>query len=122
MILASKRSFNKINWPEIMKKALFLLPFLFTLTALPADSINWTAPVTISNSSQNALAPALIINSSGNGMGIWVENGTIKTSALSNGSWGSATLLSNSGAASSPQVVIDASGNATAIWVDNGII
>lgn len=101
-------------------KAISALVFYFQ--PLMADGVIWTFPSTISSIDQDASDPKVGIDSNGDVIAIWIENGFVISSSMPyNGTWTSPTTISGSGA-SAPQLVVDANGNATALWVQNGII
>lgn len=107
-------------------KSVFLLIMLFYFSAVvdaavPA-SVAWTLPTTISSPNQDASSPQVGIDSSGNVVAVWIENGFVLSSTMPvKGNWSSPTTISGSGA-SVPQLTVDSNGNATAVWVQNGII
>lgn len=106
-----------------MKRILSAL--LLSLCAnLPANDItSWTSPPeVISTSGVNASDAHVKMDSSGNVVAIWLENGTVVSkSHLLNADWGSLSTVSSSGA-SDLQLVVDPAGNATAMWVLGGVI
>jgi len=107
-----------------MRKILSILFCLVAVTQLMSENVSWSFPPdTLSTVNVSASDPRIAIDSSGNAVAVWVENGFVKSkSKLVNMSWSaSPSTLSNSGA-SSPCVVSDANGNATAVWIENGAV
>lgn len=106
-----------------MRKISFLLLISLLFIPLWADDINWLpSPVTISTLGQDSAEPRIAMDSSGNVIAIWNENGVIKSSSLPfNGSWSAISTVSNSGA-SQPQLAVDPVGNATAVWIENNLV
>src|SRR5579872_6236809 len=105
-----------------MKKLIALVFLIGFFTQITASNLSWSAPSTLSSSMVNASDPQVIVDSNGNATAAWVQNGHIQAAFQPvNGSWGSASSISNSGA-SSPRLGVDSSGNVTAVWVANGII
>jgi len=108
----------------IMKKTLFALLALISLSGNVFSDLTWSSPVSISTALVNASDPHTVIDSSGNATAVWVENNTIMSASLpSGGSWGTPVAISTIGnTASNPKLVIDASGNATALWIENTVV
>lgn len=107
-----------------MKKLLCVLFAICAVSQLMSAEINWSfPPSTLSASGINASNPSLAMDSNGNIVAVWIENGVVKSKSklVSSGWSGSSATLSGSGA-SSPRVVSDLNGNSAAIWVENGII
>lgn len=107
-----------------MKKFLFFILALCSLSAMAYSDLSWTSPSTISTAFTNASDPRVVIDSSGNVTAAWVENNVIMTSSLpSGGSWSTPASLSNVlNTASSPRLGIDSSGNVTALWIESTLI
>jgi hypothetical protein len=106
-----------------MNKLTALACVMLTCAQGMCSSLTWTTPPdTISNVSLNATDPQLAMDSSGNVVGVWVENNVVKAKTkLVSGSWSSSVTLSNTNA-SWPCVVVDSSGNATAAWIESGVV
>ncbi|MBI2742349.1 MAG: hypothetical protein HYX48_00330 [Chlamydiales bacterium] len=105
-----------------MKKSLcFALVILHCFSSLEASS--WTSPpVTISSKGQDASDPRIGIDTAGNAVAAWIENGVVISSNFSfEGSWSEPIAVSDS-QASSPSLVVDINGNATLIWIQNDLI
>lgn len=106
-----------------MKKVAFLVGVICSFSCIWGNSISWSAPVTLSNSSLvNSSDPVVSMDPSGNAAALWIENGFVLARYWSNltAIWSvNIATLSNSGA-SSPKVKCDANGNMTAIWVESG--
>lgn len=88
-----------------------------------ASNINWAFPPTVlSTSSVNASDARIAIDTNGDVVAVWLENGVVKANTKTvSGSWGTVATLSNTGA-SSPRIVSDTSGNAIAVWLESGIV
>jgi len=106
-----------------MKKVWFFFLALSVLARLQGNNINWSSPPTVLSSiSQNASDAHVAIDTNGNIVVVWVENGLVKSSSKPVGmGWTTPATLSSTGA-SSPRVVSDSSGNAGAIWLESGIV
>lgn len=105
-----------------MKKIFILFGALFFFSLLHCADITWSSTQILLSSGQNASDPQISIDSSGNAVAVWAENGfVLARSKPVSGGWGSTTTLSNSGA-SNPRLTVDPSGNATAIWVESGVV
>lgn len=87
------------------------------------NNINWSfPPVTLSSGLYEASSPHVAMDSNGNAVAVWVENGFIKTSVKRMGmGWSPITTISLVGA-SSPKIVSDLNGNFTAVWLELGIV
>jgi hypothetical protein len=106
----------------ILKRFLGIFILFFYLHPLMADNIIWTFPSAISSPNQDVSDPKVGIDSNGDVIAIWIENGFVIASSLPyNGSWSYPTTISAAGA-SSPQLAVDVNGNATAVWVENGVV
>lgn len=105
-----------------MKKLLVLFFAVCFLTKLPSQDLTWASPVTLSSTSVDSSDPRIVIDSSGNAVAAWVENGVIQANTQPvGGSWGTSVSISNSGA-SNPRLGIDSSGNVTALWIESGVV
>lgn len=107
-----------------MKRILIVFfTMMLSFSLLHCDDITWSSPpITVSSATLNASDPQIAMDSNGNAVAAWVENGLVKSSNLPvNGSWSTSATLSNSGA-SSPRIVADAAGNATAVWLEGGVL
>lgn len=63
-----------------------------------------------------------MIDASGNGTAIWLENGVVMAGSLPfGGSWSTAVAISGS-SSSLPSLGIDGSGNVTALWLQSGAV
>lgn len=89
---------------------------------------SWTAPVTISNISQESQSPALVVNGLGNAVALWVvidsvlEIRSLYSSMLpKGGSWSTPVLISatNESVVRDESVRMDDSGDIVAIWSSN---
>lgn len=103
-----------------MKKILFLLLTLCSITEVVYSDVSWTSPVAISTALTDATDPRVVIDSNNNATAVWVENNLIKSSSLpSGGSWSAPVTLSNVlNTSSTPKLGIDNSGNVTALWLE----
>lgn len=84
---------------------------------------SWTSPVDISISGQDAFAPQVSLDPSGNAVAVWANVGigtdSIQAATLPfGGSWSAQVTLSGTSAAG-PQVAVDSAGNAVAVWTIN---
>ena len=106
-----------------MKKILSVISTLILSANLMGNAIQWSSPPTsLSNTSVNSSNASVAMDSSGNIVAIWLENGAVKASAkLVSGGWGTVATLSSS-TATSPSIVCDGSGNATAVWLEGGAV
>ncbi|MES2122800.1 MAG: hypothetical protein V4492_08515 [Chlamydiota bacterium] len=106
-----------------MKKILSVISTLVLSVNLMGNVIQWSAPPTsLSNTSVNSSNASVAMDSSGNVVAVWLENGAVKASAkLISGGWGTVATLSSS-TATSPSIVCDSSGNATAVWLEGGAV
>lgn len=106
-----------------MKKSLAFFFTIFACSQLMCNDIAWSFPPTlISAASFDASDPQIAMDSSGNVVAAWVENGFVKASTkLVSGSWSTPVILSATGA-SCPRIVNSLSGNATAVWLESGIV
>jgi hypothetical protein len=107
-----------------MRKLLFTLVSVLSLSQAMSDDISWVFPSTLlSTPSANASSPQIASDANGNLVAVWVENGSVVTKSKILGmNWDpTGTVLSNS-TAIGPTVVCDPSGNATAVWLENGIV
>lgn len=104
-----------------MNKLFFLL--VVSCSMLIGADVNWAfPPATLSNTSVSSSDPQIGVDTSGNSVALWVENGLVKASSKpANMSWGTSVTLSNTGA-SVPRLAFDVSGNATAIWLESGVV
>ncbi len=105
-----------------MKQLIAVILTVFTCQVVSSD-ITWTfPPETLSTNAVNASNPELAMDSVGNLVAVWLENGVVKAKAKPyNMSWGTISTLSGSGA-SSPKVVSDPNGNAAAVWIEGTVI
>jgi hypothetical protein len=85
--------------------------------------VTWSPAIDLSASGENADAPQIDIDSSGNAIAVWSRNDGVnsiiqsRTSTDGGASWSAVEDLSASGmAAYKPQVSFDSSGNAIAVW------
>ena len=106
-----------------MKKLLCIVFSLVCSSQLICSDINWTFPPTaLSTPGTNAGDPHVAVDSNGNSVAIWVENGVVKSKyKLISGNWGSVSTLSGP-SASSPRVVQDSNGNAAAVWLEGTVV
>ncbi len=104
-------------------KKIFVIFFAMCSLQLVSLDINWsTLPIALSTVGTNASDPQIAMDSNGNVVAIWVEDGLVKSKSKPiNMNWSSIHTLSGTGG-SSPRTVIDSNGNATAIWVESGIV
>lgn len=107
-----------------VKKILFFMMVLSSLSGTGYSDITWATPVTISTPSTDALHPDVVIDVNGNATSAWVESGIIQASSLPfGGSWSSPVAISNNlNVASDPKLQIDGSGNVTAMWIENTVV
>jgi hypothetical protein len=106
-----------------MKKLLIFFFTILSLTPLMGNDISWSFPPTaLSNASVNSSDPHIAMDSSGNVVAVWVENGFVKSNTkLVSSGWGTTATLSGSGG-SFPRVAVAPSGNAAAVWVEGGVV
>ncbi len=106
-----------------MNKLLFSLITVFSCSILTCADVQWVfPPTTLSNTNLNSSDPQIGIDTSGDVVAAWLENGLVKArSKPASMSWGTAVTLSNANA-SAPRLVSDLSGNATAIWLEAGVV
>lgn len=104
-----------------LKKFLFLILTLCSLSRTIHGDIVWSTPSAISTAFTNASDPHVVIDSNGNATAAWIENSTIKASSLLlGGSWSQPVTLSNElNVSSSLKLGVDSSGNVTALWIEN---
>jgi hypothetical protein len=83
----------------------------------PAHGV-WGPVVTVSSTSGSSTVPKVAMDSSGNAVAIWMQNGIVESATLpAFGSWTAPVALSASGiSASSPALAVNASGIAIAGW------
>lgn len=80
-------------------------------------------PVDISTPGQDASSPEVVIDSNGDVIAVWLENGRVMVrSASISGGWDPVIGTLSGAGASEPQVKIDSQGNATVIWLENGVV
>lgn len=107
-----------------VKKILFFFFAFFSFLKLSASpDIVWSSPPdTLSSTSVDSSAPNVVMDSSGNAIAVWLENGVVKTASHPvMGSWGSTTTLSGA-SASSPYLAINAAGDAVAVWIESNVV
>lgn len=77
----------------------------------------------LSSPSENASEPRLGMDSNGNMVAIWIENGALYSKTRPYGkSWDKFAEQISRGPVLFPQLVIDMNGNTTSIWVENDVI
>ena len=83
----------------------------------------WGTAEVIESGTGNAINPRVALDSNGNGLAVWTQNGGGRNDIWSNrytagSGWGTAQLIEtdNTGTALSPRVKIDSNGNAIAAW------
>jgi hypothetical protein len=106
-----------------MKKvAMFLLTLCFCLD-LKSEPMAWEDPIILSSQGQDATDQQIALDSHGNSIAVWLENGFVMFSRkLTGKSWSlPAKAISNS-PATEPQIGIDSHGNMTAAWIENGVV
>lgn len=101
----------------------FLCFFLCVfLTSLTGEDLVWTPPALISSGNSDACDARVAMDSKGNVVAIWIENGILYArNQPINQSWQSIIPISSAGA-SSPNLVMDTNSNATAIWIQTGVV
>lgn len=91
----------------------------------PGGSGAWTAPVTVSNSSEEASEPQVALDSKGDAVVVWISHGaeySVQAATRSGltGSWQAPTTLQNLGtmtvAEPRPDLAVNQRGDAIAIW------
>jgi hypothetical protein len=105
-----------------MKKLLALIFLCHSVYLSGYNITTWSSPTTISNSGADASDFHVGMDSSGNAVAIWIEDGLlVSATKIWNNAWSLTTYLSNT-TATSAQIVVDSSGNASVIWIENNIV
>lgn len=106
-----------------MKKvAMFLLTLCFSLD-LKSEPMAWEDPIVLSSQGQDATDQQIALDSHGNSIAVWLENGFVMFSQkLAGKSWSLPGKAISNSTATEPQVGIDSNGNITAAWIENGVV
>jgi hypothetical protein len=105
-----------------MRLFLFISLFCGIGCQLKGDPVSWATPEVISSEGVDCFEPKVTIDSNGNVLAAWIEDGVVKSRAKPfNGEWSDPSSLSYSGA-SKLRLKIDSNGNAIALWVEDGFI
>lgn len=106
-----------------MNKILFLVFSVLLSVHLMAGDINWSFPPdNLSTSGASVSNPLIAMDSNGNIVSVWFENGVLKARSKPEGMGWSATSTLSGANASFASIVSDLNGNATAIWLENGLV
>ncbi|MBS0652348.1 MAG: hypothetical protein JSR39_02350 [Verrucomicrobia bacterium] len=106
-----------------MKRILSALCLCVSAHLMSNEIDSWSSPpTTISSGGVDASEPHIGMDTSGNVVAAWLENGlVVSRSKPLNNPWDTLATLSGA-SATSPQLVVDPSGNATAVWVEGGAV
>lgn len=106
-----------------MRRIAFFIFFLclgIRSPLFPSD-LQWTSPTTLSTGSGDAADPQIVIDSSGNVVTVWAQEGAIKAVTKRGVNWSSEAVLASSGG-SAPKLGMDRMGNSVAVWLENGVV
>lgn len=110
-----------------MKKFLYLLLALSSLSGAAYSDLTWTSPQQISIASNNSSA-RVVVDSSGNATAAWVDlDGTTGPRIVAShlplaGSWSSPPTQISSTTASKPSLGVQSNGDVTAIWLEGSTV